>query len=119
MTRIIGASLALVFLAVSTGAAQVPKPEDMTSCNEQAKSELETASASPRSEPVARGGATTGTPPINPGAESPRPTDSGKAPATSVAAQEKDPQLQGIDPEGAKDPAYVAAYKACMRKAGF
>ena len=119
MKRPIGLGLAIVFLTFSTSAAQVPKPEDMASCNEKAKSELATASASPRTEPAAKGGLGAGSPPINPKAESPRPAETGKPPATSVAAQEKDPQLQGIDPEGAKDPAYVAAYKSCMRKAGF
>lgn len=127
MTRTIGLSLAIVFLTFSTSAAQVPKPEDMTSCNEKAKSELETASASPRTDgdvlkpgtPDAKGGVTAGSPPLNPNAESPRPAETGKPAATTVAAQDKDPQLQGIDAEGAKDPAYIAAYKGCMRKAGF
>ena len=119
MTRSTGLSLAIVLLTFSTVAAQVPKPEDMKSCNEKAKSELETASASPRTDRDVKSGPTAGSPPINPNAASPRPAESGKAPATSVAVQEKDPQLQGIDPEGAKDPAYVAAYKTCMRQAGF
>jgi hypothetical protein len=30
-----------------------------------------------------------------------------------------DAQLSGIDPEGAKDPAYQAAYRICMRRGGF
>src|SRR5262245_51932348 len=30
-----------------------------------------------------------------------------------------DPQLEGIDAEGAKDPLYQAAYRTCMRKSGF
>ncbi|MBI1735798.1 MAG: hypothetical protein HYR51_11550 [Candidatus Rokubacteria bacterium] len=107
MTRRIGLTLAIVFLTFATGAAQVPKPEDMASCNEKAKSEVETASASPRTDrevapPDAKGGVLAGSPP-----------------ATTAAAQEKDPQLQGIDAGGAKDPAYVAAYKTCMRQAGF
>jgi hypothetical protein len=111
--------VAIVFVTCTGAAAQVPKPEDMKSCNEKAKSELSTASASPRLEPEAKGGLNAGTPPIDPHGSSPRPAESGKPPATSVAAEEKDPQLQGIDPEGARDPAYVAAYKTCMRQAGF
>jgi hypothetical protein len=34
-------------------------------------------------------------------------------------SRSEDPQLAGIDPEGAKDPAYQAAYRTCMRKSGF
>ena len=30
-----------------------------------------------------------------------------------------DAQLTGIDPDGAKKPAYQAAYRSCMRKSGF
>jgi hypothetical protein len=30
-----------------------------------------------------------------------------------------DAQLTGMDPDGAKNPAYQAAYRTCMRKSGF
>ena len=34
-------------------------------------------------------------------------------------AQLTDAQLTGMDPDGAKNPAYQAAYRSCMRKSGF
>jgi hypothetical protein len=34
-------------------------------------------------------------------------------------ARTEDPQLTGIDGEGAKNPAYQAAYRTCMRRSGF
>jgi hypothetical protein len=47
-----------------------------------------------------------------------------EARGTEASAQDSgdaksDPQLDGIDTEGAKDPAYQAAYRTCMRKSGF
>lgn len=120
---------AIVFLTFAPAAAQVPMPADMKSCNEKAKSELETASASPRTEierpyvdpPKAEPPKTD---PAREGAlaPSPRPADrEGSAPtdATGSVTGSADPQLEGLDAEAGKDPAYRAAYKACMRQSGF
>lgn len=127
---IIGLS-AVAFLAPSTAGAQVPKPEDIESCNEKARAELRTPSASPRTESDrttadradAGPGATASAPPIKPDAESARPAEKDaeqpKLRTGTPSAAADDPQLQGIDPEGANDPAYAAAYKTCMRQAGF
>jgi hypothetical protein len=30
-----------------------------------------------------------------------------------------DPQIEGIDAQGAKNPVYQAAYRTCMRKNGY
>jgi len=97
------APAAIVFLTLGPALAQVPAPADMKSCNEKAKSELETASASPRTE-IER-----------PYVEPPKP----EPPRGEVARGAADPQLEGMDAEAGKDPAYRAAYKACMRKSGF
>lgn len=127
---------AIVFLTPGVVPAQTPTAEDMAACNEKAKDEVTTASASPPTEkngatparaPTlddARGGALAGAatidasspPPINPKAPSPR--RSGDRTETTLAG-DSDPQLQGIDEEGEKDPVYVAAYKRCMRQRGF
>jgi hypothetical protein len=130
---IIGLS-AITSLGPGTASAQVPKPEDTESCNEKARAELRTANASPRTESdrtpadrtdpgPERGGATASAPPAGRDADRTRPAAKGAASpklrtGTPSAAMD-DPQLEGIDPEGAKDPAYVAAYKTCMRQAGF
>ena len=37
---------------------------------------------------------------------------------TEQATQSPDPQIHGMDAEGARDPAYRAAYRVCMRKRG-
>ncbi len=132
------APAAIVFLTLGPALAQVPAPADMKSCNEKAKSELETASASPRTEierpyveppkpepprgELAKGDAPAGPPPINPPAPSPRPADQEGAAAsgaTGTVSGVADPQLEGMDAEAGKDPAYRAAYKACMRQSGF
>ena len=104
---------AIVFLTPGASLAQVPSPEDIKSCNERARVDTETASASPRTDtdrPAAtevKGGATV------------RPSDPEIRKPVDSRATESDPQLQGIDPEGEKDPAYIAAYKKCMRQSGF
>lgn len=98
MTLIIVALL----LAASTGATSVPTAENFAACNAEARDALkrptaDSAAASPimkdeqRAKEARRG--------------EPKGSD--------------DAQLTGMDPEGAKDPAYQAAYRSCMRKSGF
>ena len=103
--------IALVVSVILTPAfalAAPPTREDVTHCNEKAKMEMSTASASPSTRSDAVKAASANAP------KAP-PPDTGKP----VTKTEADPQLQGIDPEGEKDPAYIAAYKACMRQSGF
>jgi hypothetical protein len=120
-TMMLGLSL-VVFLTAGTAYAQVPKAEDITSCNEKAQSELATASASPRTTGD-RAAAGRTTPSDGAGVASGRPADKDATPpklrSGTPSSADDDPQLQGIDPERANDPAYVAAYKTCMRQAGF
>ncbi|PYM17823.1 MAG: hypothetical protein DMD81_07665, partial [Candidatus Rokuibacteriota bacterium] len=58
-------------------------------------------------------------PPIN--RDSPFPAPGGKTtdPTGRTITGTADPQLEGMDAERANDPAYVAAYKSCMRQGGF
>jgi hypothetical protein len=90
--------------------ADVPKPEDIAACNKEAQETVRSGSASPktvspntkdasRAAQARRGETATG------GADSTQRSD--------------DPQLEGMDAEGAKDPVYQAAYRTCMRKSGF
>jgi hypothetical protein len=55
------------------------------------------------------------------GAPVPNAKDNERAAATrrGDAPPSGDPQLTGMDLEGASDPAYQAAYRTCMRRRGF
>lgn len=108
--RLVIALFAIVILTPVVGFAAIPTAEDFTHCNETAKKEMETAAASPQTDDTkAKVIAAAANAPKEP------PANTGKP----VTKTEADPQLQGIDPEGEKDPAYIAAYKSCMRKSGF
>jgi hypothetical protein len=108
--RLVVAFLAIVILTPGVAFAAVPTTEDFTHCNEKAKKDMETAAASPQTDDTkAKVTAAAANVPKEP------PANTGKA----VTKTEADPQLQGIDPEGEKDPAYIAAYKSCMRQSGF
>lgn len=101
------ASLGLV---ASTVDAAVPGPKDFESCNAAAR------------EAVRKGGDA-------PSAASPSTKDEhraaeakrGNLPDDRAGAvrDHPDPQLEGMDAEGAKDPRYQAAYRTCMRQSGF
>ena len=95
---------AVIVLATSSvGYPQVPKAEDISACNVEAQRAVGTGTAS---------------------GDSPLPNakdHSRAAEARSVggAVKSDDSQIAGMDTEGAKDPAYQAAYRTCMRKGGF
>lgn len=93
-----------------SASADVPKPEDIAACNQQAHEAVKAGSASPKT-------AAPNTKDERRAAEARR----GEAPADSpgAAGRSGDPQLEGMDAEGAKDPVFQAAYRSCMRKSGF
>jgi hypothetical protein len=101
----------LVVLLVASGIAyaDVPKPQDIAACNAEAK------------EATAKGKDTRGASPNT--SDQNRAADArrggGSAPATDSSSSPTNPQVQGMDPARAGDPAYQAAYRTCMRKAGF
>ncbi len=131
-----GVFLAVVILASGPASAATPTAADIAACNKEAKTEVETASASPSPErrpesqpqtmPDARGGVLVVSPPqLNPDAPAPG-RRKGEAAAASpsdrtgrTVTPPADPQLEGMDAQGANDPAYIAAYKRCMRQRGF
>lgn len=101
MLTLIGA---LLLLASGTAGSitSVPNAENFAACNAEARDAVksrsgEGAAASPIMKDRQR-------------ADEARQGETGRS---------GDPQLAGIDPEGAKDPAYQAAYRTCMRKSGF
>jgi len=98
MTPIIAALL----LAATTGPTSVPTAENFAACNAEARDALKRPSAdSPAASPIMK--------------------DEQRAEEARRGEPKRsdDAQLTGMDPEGAKNPAYQAAYRSCMRKAGF
>ncbi len=88
--------------------ADVPKAEDIATCNHEAQEATRKGKDSRAAAPNTK--------------DHSRAADArrGDAPSAAVGgAGASDPQLEGMDPDGAKDPAYQAAYRTCMRKAGF
>jgi len=95
----------LIFATPSVAFPQVPKADDIAACNREAQRAVRAGTGSAES-------ALPNTKDRNRAAQA---RETGK----EDGAKSDDPQLAGMDPEGAKDPAYQAAYRTCMRKAGF
>jgi hypothetical protein len=94
--------------SASVGYAQVPTSQDIAACNTEAEHAVRKASqdsAQPNTKDHTRA------------AQARRSETSGSTP--SGGSQSEDPQVAGMNADGAKDPAYQAAYRTCMRKAGF
>jgi hypothetical protein len=97
-------TLLAAVLLVSSGASptSVPNAENFAACNAEARDAVGTRGS-------------------DSAAASPTMKDRQQAERArrGETSRSEDPQLAGIDPEGAKDPAYQAAYRTCMRKSGF
>ena len=103
---------AAVIVLATSGVAhpQVPTTDDIAACNAEAQRAVSARI---------------------PSGDSPQPTTKDHSRAAEARRTETpsqtggggtksdDPQLAGMNAEGAKDPAYQAAYRTCMRKAGF
>jgi hypothetical protein len=105
------AALALILLLslVATGTVdgQVPTAADFAACNDEASRAVKAGIASPiKSDHVradrARGGAMANSPGF-----------------TGAVIESSDPQIHGMEAEGAKNATYQAAYRSCMRRKGF
>jgi len=105
-------ALVVMFLvsiaAVRTAYGQVPTAADVAACNDEAPAVVKIGAASPTTNDHARAkGARDG------------------APATGAGdfklplVESSDPQIHGMNGEGAKDATYQAAYRSCMRRKGF
>ena len=98
-----------IFGGLGIAHADVPNAGHIAACNRAAHEEI-------------RGGAATPTSKDEAGADAAR-----KASTITVArqgepvaeTQSADPQIQGMGGEGAKNAAYRAAYRVCMRQSGF
>jgi hypothetical protein len=100
----------IVFATSSAGYSQVPKAEHITVCNTEAARAV-------------NAGTSSGDSPLPNAKDHSRAAEARSTKATGQdagdGAKSDDPQVSGMNTEGAKDPAYQAAYRTCMRKAGF
>ena len=94
----------------SLARADVPKPQEVAACNSEAKAAVQKGSAAP-STPAP-------TAPDHRRADEARGRNVPKD-ATDTSMRSSDPQIEGMDPQGAKDPIYQAAYRTCMRRNGY
>jgi hypothetical protein len=100
----------IVFATSGVGYPQVPKAEDIAACNAEAQHAV-------------NAGTTSGDSPLPTAKDHSRASEARSTKATEQdaggGAKSDDPQRSGMNTEGAKDPAYQAAYRTCMRKGGF
>jgi hypothetical protein len=100
----------IAFATPSVVYPQVPKAEDIAACNAEAERAVRAGTASrDAAQPTAKD---------HHRAAQARGTET-TAQSVGGGVTSDDPQLRGMSSEGAKDPAYQAAYRTCMRKAGF
>lgn len=99
----------LLLLAVTRPAGgQIPTTADIAACNEEAPRAIKAGSASPTDGDHARADS----------ARNGAPTPSATAAPSGVVVS-SDPQIHGMQAAGAKNAAYQAAYRSCMRRKGF
>jgi hypothetical protein len=98
------------YVATRTAAADVAKPGDVAGCNAEARDAINAGSA-------ARGNAQPNTSDHDRAAHARQSETS--PPMRDPATRSLDAQLDGMDTDGAKDPAYQAAFRGCMRRKGF
>lgn len=107
----ITSALGLIFVvslaAARTADGQVPTNADFTACNEEAPKAVKAGSASPTTGDLARAGNFRADGPPSP------MYDKGKV------IESSDPQIHGMNAEGARNASYQAAYRTCMRRKGF
>jgi hypothetical protein len=88
--------------------AEVPTAGDVAACNQEARERVQAPAASPTSKDEFAADAAR--------------RAGGEATAVhgvSAVTQSTDPQIHGMDGAGAKDAAYRAVYRVCMRRKGF
>ena len=98
--------LLLAFAGVGPASGEVPTAVDFAACNGEAPAAVKAGAASPTIVDHARAGRAR-----DPAVTIAAPSDAGGASA--------DPQIRGMDAAGAKNAAYQAAYRSCVRRTGF
>jgi hypothetical protein len=99
----------VVWSAWGVAHAQVPRAEDIAACNTEAQDAVSKGSASRDAAPNTKDEARAAV----------ARRDGGSGQPGGAAARAADPQLEGMDAEGAKSPVYQAVYRTCMRRGGF
>jgi len=111
-------AVAILLCAALNGAfgiarAEVPTAGDIAACNEEARGRAGGHGSGHRASPTSKDEA---------GANVARRAGEGTTQghgATVAETQSPDPQIHGMDGEGAKDAAYRAVYRVCTRQKGF
>ena len=107
-----GVAIATVLLLLVASArpahGEVPTAVDFAACNDEAPRTIKAGSVSPTTGDHAR---------AHVARASGGPL--GSADVARTAVQSADPQLHGMQMEGARDATYQAAYRSCMRRKGF
>ena len=101
----------ILFVSLTTTRAahgEVPTRADFAACNEEAPHAVKAGIASPIVADHARADSARG------GAMATSSTS-----FTGIAIESSDPQIHGMEAEGAKNATYQAAYRGCMRRKGF
>ena len=104
----LGLLLLVSLTAPRAAAGEVATAADSVACNQEAPSLTRAGMATPtvndhtRADRVRAVAMTTGSRAL-----------------TATVIESPDPQIHGMDAEGAKNPAYQAAFRSCMRRKGF
>ena len=104
----LGLLLLVSLTATRTADGEVATAADSVACNQEAPSITKAGMATPTVNDHTRADRVR---------TRPRPTDSGTLAGTTI--ESPDPQIHGMDAEGARTAAYQAAYRSCMRRKGF
>jgi len=108
LVRAVAVAWLVVIAAVGIAHGQVPTPADVAACNNEAPAVIKTGAASPTVSDHARAKGARDGPPTSSAADFKLPL-----------VESSDPQIHGMNAEGAKDATYQAAYRSCMRRKGF
>jgi hypothetical protein len=100
--------LLLSLAAAQPVESQVPGASDYAACNREAPQAAKAGTDSPTKGDHVRADRERA------GAVTTKSTE-----FTGIVIESSDPQIHGMEVEGAKDAAYQAAYRSCMRRKGF
>jgi hypothetical protein len=95
--------------ALGIAHADVPTAGDIAACNQEAREGARGRAVSPTAKDEVDANA----------ARNVRTAAVAPPGAAGPATQSPDPQIHGMDGDGAKDAAYRAVYRVCMRRNGF
>jgi hypothetical protein len=94
--------------------ADVPTALDAAACNRRAREDVQRGTACPIARDTARAEDARRAEKARQGGPGPARAD-----RAATVTRSPDPQIDGMDAQGAKDAAYRAAYRVCMRKKEF